>query len=57
MTRSAWANAFDSVCFDVFVSLYYERFWAQVAIAALLTREHWRWLNYGGLNGPGMGEI
>jgi hypothetical protein len=32
-------------------------FWAQVAIAALLTREHRRWLAYGGLSGPGTGEI
>jgi hypothetical protein len=32
-------------------------FWCQVAITALLTREHWRWLNYGGLFGPGEGTI
>lgn len=32
-------------------------FACQVAIAALLTREHRRWLAYGGLGGPGEGLI
>lgn len=32
-------------------------FACQVAIAALLQREHRRWLGYGGLSGPGEGAI
>lgn len=35
----------------------WREFWQNVAIVALLQREHWRWLHYGGLAGPGEGQI
>lgn len=59
--ESAAAQA-DSLPPRRIIEVYFKRtdwhgFACQVAIAALLTREHWRWLNYGGLGGPGEGLI